>query len=101
MRARARKTDPSTSHEAAARAEKTTAAAHREKCLSYVFLDPGHTAAEIAKAIGIDRYAASRRLPELRDTNRIENRMKRICKILGSWCITWYPASKENQKRLF
>lgn len=103
-RARARRTDPSTSHEAADYVNaRDIASAQRHKCYQYVVLNPGCTAAEIAKALGLDRHAPSRRLPELRDCNppKIENREMRICKVTGRRSLTWYPIAPDGNPRLF
>ena len=50
MKARARRDDPATSHEAAAIVEKTKAPSHREILKAYVLANPGLTSAEIAAA---------------------------------------------------
>lgn len=102
MKARARNKDPRTSHKAASSVESNgTAKAQRAKCLAYVILSPGRTAAEIAKAIGLERHAPSRRLPELRLARKVENRSSRICTVTGRDSLTWYVKPKEDQKRLF
>ena len=95
--ARARAGDPVTSFEAADKVEKTGKARRdREACLRVVLAEPGRTAAEIAKIAGIDRYDANRRLPELRDAGRVVNREKRVCRVLGSRVMTWYPKSGQR-----
>lgn len=105
MRARARSTDPNTSHEAAFRVEKGgKASTQREMCLREALRCPGQTASEIAVALGIERIIPGKRLPELREAGFIENGPERICKIRGTMCMTWVPAAKEEgleQRELF
>ena len=56
--ARARNSDPFTSHEAARETEASgRASAHRQICLAEVLRKPGQTAAEIAVAVGLERFA--------------------------------------------
>ena len=94
--ARARNTDPSTSHEAAREAEASgRAGGQRNICFNEVMNKPGQTAAEIAAATGLERHIPSRRLPELRDAGLVENREIRNCRVTGRNSMTWYPARKE------
>ncbi len=91
--ARARRTDPITSHEAAHEAEATgRAGAQREICMAEVMKHPGQTAAEIAVAVSLERHAPSRRLPELRDAGFVKNGRARMCRSTRRLSITWYPA---------
>jgi len=91
--ARARNTDPFTSHDAARDAEASGRAdAQRNLCLNEVLKNPGKTAAEIAVAVGLERHAPSRRLPELRDAGLIKNGRARVCSVTGRMSITWLPA---------
>ncbi len=93
MAARARNTDPFTSHEAAREAEASgRAGVQREVCLAEVLTKPGKTAAEIAVATGLERHAPSRRLPELRDAGLVVNGEARVCAVTGRMSITWFPA---------
>jgi len=92
MKARARRTDPETSHEAASGVEwDGSASKQRRVCLLAVSMCPGHTAAEIARMTGLERHAPSRRLPELRDGGLVKNGEARRCQVVGSNCLTWYP----------
>ena len=91
--ARARNTDPATSHAAARDVERSGgAAAQRARCLHIVKRCPGATAAEIAEMTGLERHAPSRRLPELRAGGFVVNGGKRKCRIMGRDSLTWYPA---------
>ena len=95
--ARARKTDPFTSHVAAREAESSgRASGQRRICLEEVTRRPGRTAAEIAVAIHLERHVPSRRLPELRDAGLIYNGEARICQVTGRKSLTWFPTSAED-----
>lgn len=101
MEARARLNDPETSHEAATSMEITGKATdQREVCRRAVFMRPGMTAAEIADYTGLERHAASRRLPELRTVGIVENRADAVCKIVKRKTMTWWPAQKRGQMEL-
>ncbi len=92
MKARARNTDPGTSHAAAEKVEREgKAGSQRAAVLKYLRLQPGSTSGESAAALGIDRYTPSRRLPELRDGGFVRTGPPRTCKVQGSTCLTWYP----------
>jgi CRP-like cAMP-binding protein len=87
-----RATDPRTSLEAAILMDATgTATKHRIACLAEVRRLPGQTAAEIAKAIGLERHEPSRRLPELRTAGDVRNGLSRICTVQGHRSMTWWP----------
>ena len=104
MKARARSTDPATSHEAAANVELLgKAGSQRRKVYDFVVAHPGKTSGEIAASLGIDRYTPSRRLPELRDGGLVETGAERLCEVQGSKCLTWYPAkpAETRQEELF
>jgi len=95
--ARARNSDPFTSHRAACEAEASgRAGAQRQLCLDEVLRSPGKTAAEIAVAVDLERHAPSRRLPELRDAGLVKNGPARICSITGRMSITWLPAKEAD-----
>lgn len=95
--AHARHTDPSTSHAAAAAAERRgVAAAHRLLCLAAVTRGPGLTAAEIAERVGLERHKPSRRLPELRDDGLVVNGPPRLCSVQGRLSITWVPTEAQS-----
>ena len=92
MQARARRTDPETSHIAAEEAEICgTAAKQREMCFQEVRRLPGQTAAEIGAQLGLERHAPSRRLPELRRAGLIVNGKARKCGIQARQSLTWWP----------
>ncbi len=90
--ANARLCDPPSSHAAAASIERSGVAnAHRRLCLAQVQAHPGQTAAEIARAVGLERHAPSRRLPELREAGLVINGPMRICAVKGRQSLTWLP----------
>lgn len=94
--ARARNTDPFTSHVAAREAESSgRASGQRRICLSEVIRRPGHTAAEIAVSTRLERHVPSRRLPELRDAGLTYNGEARICQVTGRKSMTWFPSSAQ------
>lgn len=89
---RSRSKDPATSSEAARDIESSGVAhAQRALCLEAVRRKPGQTAAEIAVAVGLERHAPSRRLPELREAGLVTNGAPRTCAVMGRASITWYP----------
>jgi len=102
--ARARATDPATSHEAALEVEFLgTADTQRRICLAAVLAVPGETAAELAFRHGLERHVPSRRLPELRDAGFIRNGEARICRVMKRASMTWWPEERvePRQEELF
>lgn len=97
-----RRNDPDTSYAAAV---SCTASGRRKTQRELLFAAlqryPGHTSAELARICGIDRYAAARRLPDLRHDGFAENGDERICTVQGTLAITWYPAPPRQQRELF
>lgn len=97
MHARARRTDPSTSHQAAFDVESTgSAESQRARCLEIVRKNPGLTAPEIAELAHVDRYVASRRLPDLRELGHVRNGPVRRCRIKGTSMLTWESCSTKS-----
>jgi DNA-binding transcriptional ArsR family regulator len=91
--ARARNTDPVTSHIAAATVERTgVASTQRAQILHYVAHHPDLTASEIAEGLGIERIIPGKRLPELRDAGYLVNGAERTCRVRGTKCMTWRAA---------
>ena len=85
----ARHTDPSTSHEAAERVERSGRGKTQQGiCRDEVYRQPGQTSGEIAQATGLDRYVVSRRLSEIKS---IRKGAARECTVLGSRQVTWWP----------
>lgn len=102
--AKARRTDPSTSHEAAAKIERAgRAQTNRTKCFEALLRQDGQTSAEVAVMADLDRHEAARRLPELRDAGQVRNGDKRRCAITNSFALTWWKVTptKVGQGTLF
>ena len=85
----ARNTDPETSHEAARDITRTKRASQQHACLDAVQRWPERTSAELADLMGIDRYIVARRLPELRDGNKVSNGAARKCGVTGKKAMVW------------
>lgn len=92
---KSRRTDPVTSKLAAADNENSgNAASHRAACLVCVRNNPGLTAAEIAKIIGLERHEPSRRLPELRRMGLVVNGPARVCNETHKLSLTWNASNQ-------
>ena len=88
----ARNTDPVTSHLAAqAVTESGSRQSHNQQCLKEVRKNPGASSAKIAKATGLDRHEAARRLSDLNGIS-VEKGEPARCKLCkGKLCVTWWP----------
>lgn len=86
-KARARKTDPQSSKDAAAQVEANNSAKHqREAVTDLVFIHPGKTSKELAEySEDMDRHQVARRLPEAEEAGYIERRKKTGREL------TWWP----------
>ena len=70
--ARARRTDPGTSHEAAERVRRSgQLTAHQLLIRDAIRNKPGMTYVEIAEATGLERHAVARRLKELEPVHAV------------------------------
>jgi hypothetical protein len=86
----ARRTDPSSSHDAAQ--EMVESGALNAQCrIVYAALVsyPNHTSAEIAKLASLDRYMVARRLPDLAKRRLVYRGKKRRCQAKGSLAVEW------------
>jgi hypothetical protein len=87
----ARSFDPDTSFRAA---EQVTASGKRDQQAQEVLRrlkeHPGSTSAELA-GLGMDRYVAARRLPELERLGLVRKGDKRACTTTGNAAVTWWP----------
>jgi len=92
--ARARRSDPRTSHMAADHVEKVgKAGQQRVRAAAAVLANPGWTSQELSERTGINRYELARRLPELREDCLVVNGdSDRICRVSGRPAMTWWPA---------
>lgn len=94
--ARARSTDPDTSHEAA-EAIRSEAERQCDEVLAMVAARPGLTSRELAAHFGVDRYMVARRLPELRDARgAVTCGDKRRCRVSGLAAMTWWPVAQSR-----
>jgi len=98
---RARESDPSTSHAAAAHIKASGVLGfQQQQVLEYVKLWPGHTSNELAARIAVHtgtkpeehRWMIARRLPELRGPH-VRNGHARECTITDRQALTWWPAA--------
>lgn len=99
---RARNTDPATSHKAAARIKSSGALGEQQRAvLDLVQRYPGHTSAELAMHLAIERGQGAggwavlrpmvaRRLPELVPVH-VRKGEARVCDVCGSESVTWWP----------
>ena len=87
-----RRTDPPTSRLAAERLRASGELGRQAKAvLEAVRQWPGSTAVEIAQRATIDRYAVSRRLPELQRKGQVRRGPPRDCTVNGRPQCTWTP----------
>lgn len=103
----ARASDPATSHEAAAKAERSgKIEANRKLILAAVWKYPGLTSEELAGVTGLDRVEVARRMSELEGTAKVKpgsppfpalisrgpaRKPKRAGGKTGNPGVTWYP----------
>ncbi len=102
MKARARRSDPATSHLAAKTIElEGKAGGQRRACLEAVREHPGKTAYEIAAILGFEGIVPGKRLPELRDTAPplVRNGEVRVCSVRGSKAMTWWLTERAGLKQ--
>ena len=84
----ARNSDPSTSHEAAAKI-KPVRATQQRAILAGLQKFPNHTSAELAQRLHMDRYVVARRLPELRAALLVKSCEARSCAVTGHRAMVW------------
>lgn len=87
-----RRTDPSTSREAA---ERVTAigsrADHLQRIVRAVREHPGSTSAELAEYAQLERHEAARRTADACNAGLIVRGPAKTCSVGGRSAITWYP----------
>lgn len=97
MNAIARRTDPLSSHAAAARVTASGARAiQKDRAYKAVCQWPGRTSYELAEKIGgglESRYMLARRLPELAKDGRVERGGLRYCTVTGNLATVWHPVA--------
>jgi hypothetical protein len=91
---RSRRSDPETSHQAADEVRHSGVLGKQQRAvLEAVRAYPGKTAVELAHLAGLERYAVSRRLPELQPTH-VRRGPPRDCSINGRPQSTWHPVNR-------
>lgn len=88
----ARKTDPTSSHLAAAEITASGARAHQQaQTIAAVRAYPGRTSQELAELTQIDRYTLARRLPECVTAGAVRKGEQRPCGVTDRLALTWWP----------
>jgi hypothetical protein len=89
----ARRSDPESSHAAAAEITKSGARAHQQQLAAAAVRQfPGHTSMELAELAGMDRYALARRLPECETAGTVKRGAVTTCTITKRKALVWWPA---------
>ena len=89
----ARRTDPATSHQAAAQHTRSGARGRqRAQTAAAVQEWPGQTSSELAKLSGIDRYTLARRLSECETGGEVSRGAIKTCAVTGKKALTWWVA---------
>lgn len=90
--ARARSSDPESSHAAAQRMNDTgTTATHTQRAIDAVWKWPGRSSKELAKLDGtLDRHEFGRRLPDAEAIGEVHRR-----KVEGKRDLAWFPGRAE------
>lgn len=90
----ARRSDPETSHLAAAQHTASGERAYQlAQAVAAVRTLPGRTSFELALATDLDRYMLARRLPEAITAGAVKKGDQRACKVTGRQALTWWPAT--------
>lgn len=88
----ARKSDPVSSHLAAAEITASGTRAHQQaQTIAAVRAYPGRTSQELAELTQIDRYTLARRLPECVTAGAVRKGEQRACSVTGRLALTWWP----------
>lgn len=101
MTSLARRTDPASSHLAAAEVVRSGVRGEQQRgVLTAVWRWDGRTSAELARLAGMDRYAAARRLPELENRGLLRKGPIRPCAVTRRPSVTWFlvEAPPEQQR---
>ena len=95
----ARRTDPASSRLAAEEVTRTgRRAAQCEAVLALVRKHPRRTSLELSRLSKLDRYAVSRRLPELERRGLIRRGVTRDCTVNGRPMLTWEAVNEDPQQ---
>jgi hypothetical protein len=83
--------DPDTSRQAADKLQESgRLTGQRKAVLDGLRQHDGSTSAELAHAMGCDRYLTARRLPDLAREGHVRQGPARTCRVRGSECVTWW-----------
>ena len=86
----ARRSDPASSHQAAAEITRDGSRARQQRVvLETVLRNPDHTAFELTRFCELDRYQIQRRLSEMASTGLVEKGPARVCSITGRQAVVW------------
>ncbi len=98
MPARARSTDPSSSHDAGLAIESAGILGHQQaSAVAAVRAFPGRTSNELSVECGQDRYALARRLPECEDAGRVRRGDIRLDHYTKRPSVTWWPVNNTRE----
>lgn len=88
----ARRTDPASSHAAAAEVTRSgRLAAQKAQVLAAVRQWPGRTSLELASRMAADRYVIARRLPDLEKDGLVRKGGIRQCSAGSRPAVEWWP----------
>ncbi len=93
---RARHSDPSSSHAAAAVVARGIAGHQQRQAAAAVRACPGLTSAELSIETGLDRYMLARRLPELLAVGEVTRKGPRPDRNTGRPGVTWWPEDESH-----
>lgn len=96
--ARARASDPASSHEAADRHNQSgRASGNCAVVLNLVRLYPGLTSCELHQTqieTGLERHEVSRRLSDLERKGLVRKGPEKVCEVKGTSMVTWCPTEQ-------
>jgi hypothetical protein len=92
----ARRTDPETSHLAAAHIIANGARGHNQRQAAEAVRNfPGRTSRELAAECKMDRHELARRLPECKRAGAVFIGAVKTCSISGRQALTWWPEPQQ------
>lgn len=95
----ARRSDPTTSIEAARRVIASGSQDdHVGRIVRAVRARPGRTSAELAQLTGLERHEAARRTADAEHQGSIHKGAPRVCSVGGRSAVTWWPTPDDAQR---
>ena len=95
------RSDPVTSHDAAAEAiANGTIAKDEKRAVELVEANPGLTGYELDAIAGCGNRQISKRLGGLKNKSVLTQGVPRTCRIGGNRCVTWYLKGKLNEQAI-